>query len=470
MNIKNRIIQQSEAPTEGQVHAGDHVPANEVSPVTISHAISGLNLDRAGEEMHGLMERLYPICRSITGDGLRQSLRILQEVIPLGLHQVATGTQVFDWTVPKEWNIRDAYVKNAKGERIIDYQKSNLHVLNYSLPYKGRMSARELKEHLFSLPEKPEVIPYRTSYYQPTWGFCVSHEQLLAIEDGQYDVCIDSTLENGHLTYGELLIPGSTTEEILVSSHCCHPSLCNDNLSGVVLSTYLAKLLMRLQLRYSYRFLFIPVTIGSIAWLALNEDRVHNIKHGLVAACVGDVGPLTYKKSRKGTAEIDRTVMHVLKHSGVEHSVRDFTPVGYDERQYSSPGFDLPVGLLTRTPHGEFPEYHTSADDLDFVRAESLADSLKHYLKVFEILEDNRRYVNLQPKGEPQLGKRGLYSAFGGYKDQKARELSMSWVLNFSDGHHSILDIAERSGLEFGLLRDTARILLRHKLLRVVDE
>jgi len=435
-----------------------------------SAKLDQLNSQELGKFMHALLTELYPICRSITGDGVRQSLRLLQAQIPLTLHEVPTGTPVFDWTVPKEWNIRDAYVKNARGEKVIDFQQSNLHILNYSVPIHQHMSLRELKQHLYSLPDQPQSIPYRTAYYAENWGFCLTHERLLALEEGDYEVYIDSTLADGHLTYGELIVPGTSAETILISCHCCHPSLCNDNLSGMVLSTYLAKMLLEQQAtqpsHYTYRFLFIPGTIGSITWLALHESEASKIKHGLVVACVGDAGALTYKKSRRGDAEIDRAVAQVLAHSNQPYAMVDFTPFGYDERQYCSPGFNLAVGSLSRTPHGRFPQYHTSDDNLSFVTATALDDSLAIYWAVLALLEQNRTYINLSPKGEPQLGRRGLYGAFGGKKDTKASEMAMLWVLNFSDGQHSLLDIAERSGYSFQLLAEVARTLQSHSLLQ----
>ncbi len=418
-----------------------------------------------GDAMHQLMAELYPICRSITGDGVRASLRRLQQEIPLTMHEVPTGTQVFDWTVPKEWNVRDAYVKNAQGAKVIDFQRSNLHLVSYSIPIHQTMPLAELKPYLFSLPEQPDLIPYRTAYYHETWGFCVSQRVLESLPDGEYEVCIDSTLAPGHLTYGEYYLPGETEVEILISCHCCHPSLGNDNLSGMALSTFLARHLQTQPRRYAYRFLFIPGTIGSITWLAQHEDQVARIKHGLVVACVGDAGQLTYKRSRRGNAAIDRAVSYVLKATGKPYAIVDFSPYGYDERQYCSPGFNLAVGSLTRTPHGRYPEYHTSADNLDLVQPAALADSLATYLAVIEVLEHNRRYQNTNPKGEPQLGKHGLYGKFGGQKEAKAHEMAMLWVLNLADGSHTLLDMAERANLPFALVRQVAAMLLTHGLL-----
>lgn len=427
------------------------------------------DFDLLGLEMHRLISKLYPICRSITGNGVRETLKILQQYIPLDIHEVPTGTQVFDWTVPKEWNVRDAYVKNARGEKVIDFQASNLHLLSYSIPIHQKMSLAQLKEHLFSLPDCPDWIPHRTSYYSENWGFSLTHRQLQALEEGEYEVYIDSSLEEGYLTYGEYFLKGEISDEILLSCHVCHPSLCNDNLSGISLVTLLAKHLSSLSLHYSYRFLFIPATIGSITWLSLNESKVSQIKHGLVVAGVGDSGNLTYKKSRRADAEIDKAAMHVLKNSERAYAIAEFSPYGYDERQFCSPGFNLPIGSLTRTPFGCYPEYHTSADNLEFVRPTALADSLKAYLAILEVLESNKKYLNTNPKCEPQLGKRGLYGTFGGKKSTKAREMAMLWVLNLSDGNHSLLDIAERSQLEFGLIREAAEALLKHGLLREIE-
>jgi aminopeptidase-like protein len=421
-----------------------------------------------GDEIYSLIRDLYPICRSITGDGFRETLARIRKEIPLDVHEVPSGTQVFDWIVPKEWNIRDAWVKNSAGERVIDFNRHNLHVVNYSVPIHRRMKLAELRPHLHTLPEHPDWIPYRTSYYNEAWGFCLPHRQLEAMPEDDYEVCIDSTLEDGSLTYGECYLPGETAEEVLISCHACHPSLCNDNLSSVATVTFLAKYLGQAQLRYSYRFLFIPGTIGAITWLSQNEDHINAIQHGLVLTCVGDRGHITYKRSRRGDAEIDRAVAHVLKHSGQRYDIEDFSPHGYDERQYCSPGFNLPVGCFMRTPHGKFPEYHSSADNLELMDPASLAHSLVTCLSVFYVLENNRCYCNQNPKCEPQLGRRGLYRTMGGNRDEKLQETAMLWVLNQSDGEHSLLDIAERCGLAFETVHDAAGVLLRDGLLKEV--
>ncbi len=411
-----------------------------------------------GQQLYDFVTDLYPLCRSITGDGLRETLHRVARVAPITLHEVPSGTQVFDWTVPREWNVRDAYVKDARGERVIDFRRSNLHVVNYSVPFRGRLSLAELRPHLFTLPDRPDWIPYRTSYYKDSWGFCLSQRALDALPDGEYEVCIDTTLEPGALTYGECLLVGESADEILVTCHACHPSLANDNLSGVAIAAHLAARMASRRSRYSYRFLFIPGTIGSITWLARNEAVTPRIRHGLVLACLGDAGRFTYKKSRRGDAIVDRAAARVLKERG-DHEILEFSPYGYDERQFCSPGFDLPVGRLSRTPHGRFPEYHTSADDLGFVSPAQLADAYATCLTILEVLEHDRTYVNQSPKCEPQLGKRGLYHAVGGLTHSPAHEMAMLWVLNLSDGQYSLLDIAERSGVAFHDIRRAAEAL-----------
>ena len=419
----------------------------------------------AGTRMYALIEQLYPICRSITGDGVRRTLEIIRRHIPLTIHEVPSGTQALDWTVPREWNIRGAYIKDPQGEKVLDFARSNLHVVGYSTPIHGKFTLEELKTHLQSLPEHPDWIPYRTSYHVENWGFCLPHRELLGWRPGEYEVCIDASLEPGALTYGELCLPGETGDTILLSCHVCHPSLCNDNLSGIALLTYLAERLRKVPLRHSYIFLFIPGTIGSIAWLSRNRARLSSIAHGLVVTNVGDAGSCHYKKSRRGEAEIDRAAVHVLRHADPDCRILDFSPYGYDERQFCSPGFDLPVGTFSRSVHGTFPEYHTSADNLNFVRPEYLADSLSKCLAILDALEENRTYINQSPYGEPQLGKRGLYREVGGQSRSEPGELAMLWVLNLSDGHHSLLDIAERSGLEFHVVASQAKRLLEHGLL-----
>lgn len=417
-----------------------------------------------GQEIYSLSERLFPICRSITGDGVRRTLDILSEQVDLERHEVPTGTQVFDWTVPQEWNIRSASITGPDGQTVVDFADSNLHVVNYSMPFKGTLPLDELRRHIHTLPEQPGLIPYRTSYYAPTWGFCVAHDRVAKMPEGLYRVEIDAELKDGCLTYGEYLHRGHTEREFLLSAHICHPSLANDNCSGLALLATLARSLKARKTRYSYRFLFAPGTIGALAWLSRNEDRTYLIDHGLVLSCLGDAGSPAYKRSRRGDAFIDRAMAHVL---GGEAGAKlmDFSPYGYDERQYCSPGFNLPVGMFQRSVHGTFPEYHTSADNLDFIRPEHLEDSFRILTEVIDIVEEDWTPLNLFPKGEPQLGKRGLYAALGGQKSSGATSMSLLWVLNLADGQHSLLAMAERSGLPFWELAAAAKLLLDHGLL-----
>lgn len=421
-----------------------------------------------GKKIYDLCADLFPICRSITGAGVRQSLSILQEHIPLEIHEISSGTEVFDWTVPKEWNIREAWIKDEKGNTIVDFKHHNLHILNYSIPIHKKMSLVELKKHLYTLPEQPSLIPYRTSYYQENWGFCLTYEQYQTLKDGNYEVFIDTCLDPGYLSYGEYFIPGKIKEEVLFSAHICHPSLANDNLSGICLLVYLAKYLRERENRYSYRFLFAPGTIGSITWLARNESKTKHIKHGIVASLLGDGGAFTYKKSRQETSEIDQVAAYVLKNSKLFYQLKDFLPYGYDERQFCSPGFNLPVGNLSRSQFGSFPEYHTSADNLDFIQPKYLGESYEVYQQIIKVLEANYRPVNLKPKCEPQLGKRGLYKALGGQNDQQSMQMAMLWVLNYSDGSRSLLEIADKSDIPFDIISKVGKILEDHQLISSV--
>jgi aminopeptidase-like protein len=433
------------------------------------HSLEYLLTEEIGRDIYDLAVKLYPICRSITGNGVRETLRILLDYIDLDVHEVPTGTAVFDWTIPREWNIRDAFIKNGRGEKIVDFARSNLHVLNYSVPLRRHVSLAELKKHVHTLPAQPDLTPYRTSYYNEDWGFCMPHSLLQSLPDEEYEVVIDATLEDGSLTYGEYLHKGETEDEFLLSAHLCHPSLANDNCSGLSLLAHLAKRMVSLKTRYSYRFLFAPGTIGAIAWLARNEGRASRIKHGLVISMVGDGGGPTYKKSRRGNAQIDRAVIHVLSHSGLTPSIVEFFPYGYDERQYCSPGFDLPVGLFQRSMFGTIPQYHTSADNLAFIRPGYLEQSFRLIAATLEVIENNTVYRNTMPKCEPQLGKRGLYTAIGGDRDAAARNMALLWVLNLSDGTHSLLDIAERANMPFTIIQKAACLLHEHGLLATAE-
>lgn len=424
--------------------------------------------DTLKKELFRFVSDCYPICRSITGHGVRKTLALVKKIIPLRQYEVPSGTKVFDWEVPDEWNIEQAYIKDPAGNTVVDYKNLNLHVVGYSIPVHAKMPLSELKKHIFTIPDRPDWVPYRTSYYNRTWGFCMSHNQVAELTEGEYEVVIDSTLKKGHLTYGEFFIPGKTKEEVLISTHVCHPSLCNDNLSGISISAFLAKILSAQTLKYSYRFLFIPATIGAITWLCLNESRLENIKHGLVITLLGDSSDFTYKKSRKGNTEIDAAVEYYLNFEKKSGKVIDFVPYGYDERQFCSPAFDLPVGCLTRTPYGEFPEYHTSGDNLEFISEEKLLESLTALLDIICVLENNETYINQNPKCEPMLGKRGLYEHIGGSNESKEIQLAALWVLNLSDGTTSLLDISRKSGIHFNLVKKSANALVKCNLLKEI--
>lgn len=420
----------------------------------------------AGESMLALMRDLYPLPRSITGPGLRATLKRISEIVPLSTQEVPTGTQVFDWTIPREWSIEEAYLEHESGQRFIDYRHSNLHVVGYSVPVDVWMPLQDLRPRLHTLPRHPDWIPFRSSYYREDWGFCMSQRAYDALPEGKYHAVIRSRLYEGALTLGEYLHAGQNDDEVLIFTHTCHPSLCNDNLSGIVVSVHLADFIRRYRTRYSYRFVFAPATIGSIAWMAVNESRLHRIKHGLVLAMLGDSDPLRYHRSVTGTAAIDRAAAVVLRRRYPDGELLDFSPWGFDERQFNSPGVRLPVGRLSRAMTGQYPQEHTSADSFDLVSAEALGESWRACLRILEVLEGDDRYVNLAPKGEPQLGRRGLYRQTGGHYDSvPERHLALLWLLNQSDGKTSLLDIAERSGLEFGFLARCAADLRRAELL-----
>ncbi len=430
-----------------------------------------------GETLHGWVAELLPFRRGITGDGLRETLRWIGGRVPLRLTEVASGTPVLDWTVPPEWRVTDAYLA-VGGRRVVDWAESPLHLVQYSGPVRETMPLRALRAHLHTLPDQPGLIPYRTAYYAPAWGFCLSHDALDALaaevgEEGRVEVVIDAEPFEGSLSYGEVVIPGGTADEILVSAHACHPALANDNASSLAVATALARRLMDgPTLRHTVRVLFAPGTIGAIAWLDRQRAGLARIRHGLVLANLGDRGGFTYKRTRRGTLgaaplAVDRAVEIVMRDRGHGLDVRPFEPTGYDERQFGSPGFDLPVGRLTRTPHGEYPEYHTSGDDLDLVCPDALAESLGAVEAVVQTLDGDAVYRNTQPYGEPQLGRRGLYAALGGAAHGPEAQQAVLWALNLSDGSHSLLDVAERSGLPFGAVRQAADRLIEAGLLAV---
>ena len=432
-----------------------------------------------GNEMHDLMKELYPLCRSITGEGVRETLSILKKHIPfLNQHEVPTGTEVYDWIIPNEWRVKEAWLKyKDSDDKIIDYENLNLYLLNYSRPYKGIISYDTLKQHCFTLEEYPDWTPYRTAYYSDMWGFCMPYSQFSKLDKNrEFEVNIDTELREGSLTYGEAYIKGKSEEEILISTYLCHPSLCNDNLSGVVLTTFLAKLLsLRNNLQYSYRFIFVPETIGAVTWLAHNEDKFSYIKYGLVATCVGDAHPFVYKKTRDGNQTIDRVVEQALVDSGKDYRILDYYPGGSDERQYGSPGINLPVGSLVRglyttetIPPKPFEEYHTSADNLSYVKAEYLQESLEVYMKVTEYIEKNCKYISLNMKGEPFLAKRNLNLPIGSGKGIYYSDVAIRFLMCYSDGTNDLLQIAKKARMSFEEIYNTAQILEEVGLLKKV--
>ena len=424
--------------------------------------------------MLGLVGELFPLPRSLTGDGVRRTLAAVGRHVPLDVVEVPSGTPVLDWTVPREWSVRGAWITGPDGRRVVDAFDSSLHLVGYSIPFRGTLELDALLPHLHSLPDQPDLVPYRTSYWREDWGFCLSHRVVEALAPGGYEVVVDTALEDGALTYGEVVLPGLTDDEILVTAHTCHPALANDNLSGIAVAAFLGARLAARRLRHTVRLLFAPGTIGAITWLAHNREGLDRIRAGVVLAGVGDAGGLTWKRSRRGDTVVDAAVEHVLAvrgaAAGETWAVEDFSPWGYDERQFCSPGFDLPVGRLSRTPHGTYPQYHTSADDLSFVSPGALLGALDALTEVVEAIDGDARYRNLAPHGEPQLGRRGLYRAVGGQARQGELELALLWVLNLSDATHTLLDAARRARLPFGVIRAAADLLLDAGLLAEVEQ
>lgn len=429
------------------------------------------------DQASALLTRLFPICRSITGEGVRQSLAILAETAPWQVKDYASGTKVFDWTVPPEWNIQDAWIADESGRRLVDFQVSNLHVVSYSAPVHARMSFAELEPHLHSLPNLPEAIPYRTSYYKETWGFCLSQRQRDALNrNATYEVVIQSELKPGSLTLADAVLPGSSGREFLVSTYCCHPSMANDNLSGPVVTTLLLQALAaRPKLRHSWRFVVLPETIGAITYLARHQDALQKSSGGFVVTTCGGPGPLGVKQSFLGNHLVDRAVALAFRDAKVEPLVYPFVPDGSDERQYSSPGFRIPVTTISKDKYYEYLYYHTSLDNLDFVKGEALEQSFRLYLSAIDIIEENRTLRSLNPHCEVQLGRRGLYPQSGGALNQLANTAGstaienevdvISWVMFLADGQHDLIAMAERSGCPFRHIAAVAAKLETHGLL-----
>jgi aminopeptidase-like protein len=419
-------------------------------------------------DLHGLVRELFPINRSLTGAGVRETLAILARHVQLEVREVPSGTAVLDWQVPLEWNIRSATIRALDGRCLVNFADHNLHVVGYSKPIHKEVSRAELAEHVHTLPDQPELIPYRTGYFADDWGFCMPDNLWQTMQDEAYRIDIDSDLSPGSLTYGELFLPGELSDEVLITAHICHPSLANDNLSGIAVAVALAMRQARLPRRLGYRFLFIPATIGAITWLARNESELGKIRHGLVLTCIGDTGPFHFKQSRSG-APIDNAVAHILRHSGHPYEIVPFNPYGYDERQFCSPAFDLPMGCFMRSVHGTFPQYHTSADNPGFVKPQALNQSYEVVASLLDLLDANWMYARTDGRGEPQLGRRGLYRAIAGQKEAGgASQMDLLWLLNLADGKHSLLEMAERAGIPFGRLQKAVRLALDADLIREV--
>ncbi|MDX1907974.1 MAG: DUF4910 domain-containing protein [Bacteroidia bacterium] len=424
-------------------------------------------------ELESYFDRLWPICRSLTGDGVRETLHILRELVPLTVHEVPSGRQVFDWTIPHEWNIRDAWIETPDGRRVAEFSRHNLHVMSYSIPVDRYLTWDELRPHLFSLPDMPDAIPYMTSYYRENWGFCLTHHELESLpQAGMYRVVIDSTLAPGHLTYGDLILPGETAEEVLFSTYICHPSMANNELSGPLVTAFLYRMVAAMpRRRYTYRFVFAPETVGIVNYLFDNGTHMkRHTRAGYVVTCVGDAAPFTYKRSKHQTSAADLAAAHVLKHQAEPYRQIEFAVGGSDERQYCSPGFNLPVGSLIRSMYLNFPEYHTSLDNKDFISFEAMVRTIGVYADIVRTLELNRYYVNTQPYGEPQLGKRGLYYTVGGNPQRREDITRILHLLSFADGTRDLIEIADWRGDAALDYAGVIESLTSHGLLQALDE
>jgi aminopeptidase-like protein len=421
-----------------------------------------------------LLKELFPICRSITGEGTRQTLRKLCSVTNFQLFEIPSGTACYDWTIPDEWNVQDAFVADSSGHRVIDFKINNIHLVSYSIPFEGVLTYEELAPHLHTLPDLPNAIPYRTTYYHKDWGFCLTHDQLQKMDrTGSFHVVVDTTLAPGSLTYGEATLPGTSGQEYLITTYVCHPSLANDNLSGVILWTLLLREIRQVPHRHSYRFVIAPETIGALAYISRNEAVVKTLAGGLVVTTVAGPGKIGYKSTWRGDSLIDRAVRSTFRELDLEFVEYPFDASGSDERQYSSPGLRIPMGTICKDKYYEYPYYHTSLDNLDFIRADALIETLKVYLSVIEKLEQNQIYRSLNPIGEPMLGKRGLYPRTGGALRQKVSAPTPSvgeldairWILFYADGKTSLHDIAEITGLPLQVLTDAAVKLIESDLI-----
>ena len=429
--------------------------------------------DKNKLKIYKLKEQLFPICRSITGNGLRESLKIISKEIPLNILEIPTGTKAFDWEVPKEWNIKDAYVKGLKGNKIIDFKKSNLHILGYSTPFQGIISHEELMEHIYTLPEIPEAIPYLTSYYKERWGFCLEHQRLKELNQDKYEIFIDSELKNGSMSIGEGFIKGKIDKEVLLSTYLCHPSMGNNELSGPIVQTLLYNWLLERKdrLKYSYRFLYLPETIGSITYLSLfGENLKKNVVAGYVINCIGDRGKFTYKKSRQGNSLADKAALNILNNLNEDFNLYEWFPAGSDERQYCSLGFNLPIGSLMRSMYGTYKEYHTSLDNLDFIPLEELYKSFEIYKKIIMNIEINEKLEAVHKNCEPKLDKRGLYPTLGSQKETTDSVKKRMYLWAFSDGYNDLIDIANKLKCNAYEMKNEKDELIDKKLIRGLGE
>ena len=420
------------------------------------------------ELIEDYFDRLWPICRSITGNGLRQSYKILQELIPLELEEIPSGTKCFDWTVPKEWNIKEAYIITPGGDKICDLAVCNLHVVNYSVPVNMEITYDELCAHLHYIKSFPEAIPYITSYYKESWGFCLSYNQFMTLpKEGVYKVVINSELKDGHLTYGHLLLKGKSEKEILLSSYLCHPSMANNELSGPLVLSFLYTLIKSLpERKYSYRFVLAPETIGVIAYLSkYGLDMKSRTEAGYVITCCGDSGDFVYKSTKSENLLTDRVARHILAKSNKSHKVISFSVGGSDERQYCSPGFNLPVGSITRSMYKKYKEYHTSLDNKNFISFKSLQETIEVYYSIIEAIELNAFYKGEILYCEPQLGRRNLYPHSCNPEDQVDQLHRILHLLSYADGELDLLNIAEKRNENILLYKDVVETLLSKKLI-----
>ncbi len=450
--------------------------------------IDRIILDKSNKEINDLFQYLFPICRSITGNGVRATLKKLNEVTYFEIKEIPSGTRCYDWTIPDEWNINDAYIEDSKGNRIIDFRQNNLHIVNYSIPVDTTLSFEDLKRHIHTLPALPNAIPYRTSYYTRDWGFCMSENQLQQFKNNEdYHVVIDTTLKPGHLTYGEYVKKGTSGKEFLFWTYCCHPSLANDNLSGIVLWALLLREIKSMESKHTYRFVIAPETIGAISYLSQHEQEMKDVYGGFVLTCVAGPGDFSYKQTFLQDHEIDRSVSRVFKVNNLKSIIYPFDANGSDERQFSSPFFRIPMGTICRNKYYEYDYYHTSLDNLDYVRPQNLIETLEIYLQIINILEVSQRFKSLNPWCEPMLGKRGLYPRSGGLIKQsvtdknshyerkydfpselisKGIELdAIRWLLFYGDGNHSLFDISEKTQIPIDILDRVALLLCQEGLL-----